>query len=97
MCETVPQKFVLVFKYKDMAGITYTSDIEQFVIEEVKKRRIEKGISQKELAYSLDVSIGFIGNVENPRYRAKYNIAHLNELAKILECSPKDFLPEKPI
>lgn len=72
------------------------SDIEQFVIDEVKKRRVEKNISQKELAYHLDTSIGFIGNVENPRYRAKYNIKHLNELAKILNCSPKDFLPQHP-
>ncbi|HML57053.1 MAG TPA: helix-turn-helix transcriptional regulator [Ferruginibacter sp.] len=72
------------------------TDIEQFVIDEVKKRRVEKDISQKELAYQLDVSVGFVGNVENPRYRAKYNISHLNELAKILNCSPKDFLPEMP-
>jgi hypothetical protein len=49
------------------------------------------------LAYLLDVSIGFIGNIENPEYRAKYNLNHLNELAKILECSPKDFLPEKSL
>ena len=54
------------------------------------------GISQKELAYLLEMSIGFIGNIENPKYRAKYNLNHLNELAKIFKCSPKDFLPEKP-
>lgn len=69
--------------------------IEQYVIDEVKRKRIAKDISQRALAYMLDVSIGFIGNVENPRYRAKYNIAHLNELAKILDCSPQDFLPKK--
>ena len=46
------------------------TDIEQFVIDEVKKRRVEKDISQKELAYQLDVSVGFVGNVEHPRYRA---------------------------
>lgn len=74
-----------------------TTDIERFVINEVKRRRTEKKISQKELAYQLDVSIGFVGNVENPKYRAKYNINHLNELARILSCSPKDFLPENPL
>jgi transcriptional regulator with XRE-family HTH domain len=69
------------------------SKIEQYVINAVRKKRIEKGISQKEIAYLLDVSIGFIGNIENPEYRAKYNLNHINELAKILDCSPKDFLP----
>jgi transcriptional regulator with XRE-family HTH domain len=72
------------------------TSLEQYVINYVKEKRIEKGYSQKDLAYLLDVSIGFIGNVENPKYRAKYNISHINELAKIFECSPKDFFPDKP-
>jgi transcriptional regulator with XRE-family HTH domain len=59
--------------------------------------RMRKGISQREIAYLLNISEGFIGNIENPNYRAKYNLSHLNEIAKILECSPKDFLPEKPL
>lgn len=71
------------------------SKIEQYVINAVRAKRIEKGISQRELAYLMEVSVGFIGDVENPKYRAKYNLNHLNELARILECSPKDFLPEK--
>ena len=73
------------------------TDIEEYVINEVRKKRITMGISQKELAYLLEMSVGFIGNIENPKYRAKYNLNHLNELAKIFKCSPKDFLPEKPI
>lgn len=72
------------------------SQIEQFVIDKIREKRIEKGISQSELANLLDVSIGFIGNVENPKYRAKYNLNHINDIAHILECSPKDFLPETP-
>ncbi len=71
--------------------------IEQFVIDTVKKKRIEKGYSQRELAYMLDVSVGFIGNTENPRYRAKYNLNHINTLAIIFKCNPKDFLPDGPI
>jgi len=76
---------------------TTHSPIEQYVINSVKEKRLEKGLSQKELAYMLDVSEGFIGDVENPNYRAKYNLNHLNELALIFSCSPKDFLPERPI
>jgi len=70
------------------------SSIEQHVVNVVRAKRIEKGWSQKELAYQLDVSIGFIGDIENPKYRAKFNLNHINELAKIFECSPKDFLPD---
>jgi hypothetical protein len=73
------------------------SRIEQHVIDVVRKKRLEKGWSQKELAYQLDVSIGFIGDIENPKYRAKYNLNHLNELAKLFECSPKEFLPDKSL
>ncbi len=73
------------------------NNIEQYVINAVREKRLKKGISQRELAYMIDVSPGFIGDVENPKYRAKYNLNHINELAKILECSPKDFLPEKAL
>ncbi|MEC3876027.1 helix-turn-helix domain-containing protein [Chryseobacterium salviniae] len=69
--------------------------IEQYVIDIVRKMRLEKKISQKELAYSLDLSIGFIGDVESYKSRAKYNLSHINRLAEIFECSPKDFLPEQ--
>lgn len=71
--------------------------IEQHVVDIVRTKRIQKGWSQKELAYQLDVSIGFIGDIENPKYRAKFNLNHINELAKIFECSPRDFLPKEPI
>lgn len=76
--------------------IAEVSEIEQYVINRVKDLRKEKGISQKELAYRLDLSIGFIGDIESPKSRAKYNLNHINELAKVFECSPKDFLPELP-
>jgi transcriptional regulator with XRE-family HTH domain len=72
-------------------------NIDQFVIDAIRELRIKNGISQREIAYHLNISEGFIGNIENPNYRAKYNLNHINEIAKILECSPKDFLPEKPI
>lgn len=73
------------------------SEIDRFVINTVREKRLEKGMSQRELAYSLELSIGFIGDIENPKYRAKYNLSHINELAKIFKCSPKDFLPEKAL
>lgn len=71
--------------------------IEQHVINAVREKRVEAKISQKELAYLLDVSIGFVGNIENPRYKSKYNLNHINKLADIFNCSPKDFLPENSL
>ncbi|WP_320052639.1 helix-turn-helix transcriptional regulator [uncultured Acetobacteroides sp.] len=68
--------------------------IEQHVIDAVKKKRLEQNISQATLAFCLNVSKGFIGDVESPKMRAKYNLNHINELAKFFNCSPREFLPE---
>lgn len=72
------------------------SDIESFVIKRVKELREQANVSQSELAVKLDVSNGFIGQVESSNYPAKYNLNHINKLAKIFACSPKDLLPEQP-
>lgn len=73
------------------------SKIDQYVISKVRERRIAKGLSQADIANDLGMSVGFIGKVESSKYPSHYNIRHLNELAKILECSPQDFLPKKPL
>lgn len=73
------------------------TSIEQFVIDKVKEKRISLGISQAELAFRLNLSNGFIGKVESTKYNSKYNLNHINNLAIILQCSPKDFFPEKPL
>ncbi|MBV4356282.1 helix-turn-helix domain-containing protein [Pinibacter aurantiacus] len=71
--------------------------IDQFVISKVREMRIEKQLSQMDLANELGMSVGFIGKIESEKYPSHYNIKHLNELAKILKCSPQDFLPKKPL
>ena len=73
------------------------SKIDQFAIDRVKEKRLEKNLSQANLAYELDMSVGFIGKVESSKYPTHYNLKHLNHLARILKCSPQDFLPKKPI
>jgi len=77
-----------------MAKIT---ELEQYVIDQVKSRRTELGISQKELSHRLNASEGWVGLVESTRTDDKYSLRRLNDLAKVLNCSPKDFLPDKPI
>ena len=74
-----------------------TTEIEQFVIDRVKQKRIEAGLSQADLATHLNVSNGFIGKVESPKYDTKYNLNHINMLAKIFNCSPAIFLPDKTL
>jgi len=63
------------------------TEIEDFVIQRVKQLRIEKGMSQRVFADNINLSQGFIRDCESPHKRAKYNINHLNEIAKVFECS----------
>jgi len=71
--------------------------IDKYVIQEVKRRRTEKKFSQSKLAFELDVPTSFIAMIESGKYDKKYNVAHLNALARILECSPKDFMPDRAL
>ncbi|MBL7739079.1 MAG: helix-turn-helix transcriptional regulator [Chitinophagaceae bacterium] len=76
------------------------SQIEQYIINRVREIRLEKRKSQADIAYGLGFeSTGYIGEIEssNSDSTAAYNIDHLNTIAKLLECSPKDFWPEKPL
>lgn len=76
---------------------TMKSPIELYIINSVRSMREKAGMSQKELSLRLEFSEGFVGHIENPKRRDKYNIRHLNELAKIFNCSPREFWPEKPL
>lgn len=72
-------------------------EIERYVISKVKEIRETKKITQEDLSLSIGKNIGFISQIEAPSKKAKYNIVHLNLIAKVLKCSPKDFWPEKPL
>ena len=73
------------------------TDIETYVINKVREKRMEQNITQSELAVRLNVSNGFIGQAESSKSPTKYNLNHLNQLAIIFDCSLKDFFPDKPI
>jgi transcriptional regulator with XRE-family HTH domain len=70
--------------------------IEQYVIDKIKEVRTQKGFSQDDIAMFLDTTRGFIGQIESPNHSSKYNLNHINKLAIELDCSPKDFFPDKP-
>ena len=73
------------------------SKIEKYIIEKVKEKRNEHELTQIVLSQKLNMSDSFVGHVETPKRRAKYNVNHINALAKIFKCSPREFLPEKPL
>jgi transcriptional regulator with XRE-family HTH domain len=73
------------------------TSFDKHIILKIKEKRIEKGLSQSELANKLGVSAGFIGKIESFNTTSKYNLHHLNKLSVIFNCSPRDFLPNNPI
>lgn len=80
-----------------MAKKILKSKIDLYIIDQVKKKREDVDLQQDDIAVHLNVSPGFISHVESPYQRAKYNTSHINELAKLFKCSPKDFWPEKAL
>lgn len=73
------------------------SKFETFIINKILEVRIEKGLTQEDIAIILNVSRGFIGQIESSNFPTKYSLDQINLLAKEFKCSPKDFMPDKPV
>lgn len=73
------------------------TEIERFVIEAVRKKREALKMSQRALAIKMGLDESYVGQAESTTEESKYNLNHLNELAKIFKCPLSDFLPEPPI
>ncbi len=73
------------------------SEIELYVIARIKQKRQDAKLSQSKFALEMNLSYGFIGQVENPKRRAKYNLNHINQAAKVFGCSVKDLMPDSPL
>ncbi len=71
--------------------------IDTYVIEKVKEMRKAKCIKQQEIADWLEVDKSYIARIESSKYDKKYSVSQLNEIAKLLGCSPKDFFPKQPL
>lgn len=71
------------------------SDIDLYIIEKVRERREALDITQADLSYALEKSRNYISNIENGSKH--YNVLMLNEVAKVLKCSPRLFWPEDPL
>jgi len=73
------------------------SKFELAVIENVKIIRNQHKRSQPYIAMILDVSDGYIGQIESEKSTSMYSYDQLNKLAIEFNCSPKDFMPEQPL
>lgn len=72
---------------------TKVTSFEQYTIDFVRKLRVTTKTSQDELATILNVSKSFIGNIENRKANAKYNLKHINMLAEHFDISPRELIP----
>ena len=70
---------------------------EMAVIDKVADMRRKKRLSQDDIAVILNLSRGYIGQIESPNNASTYNLNHLNRLAYEFGCSPQDFLPGKVV
>lgn len=57
------------------------TDSQILVINRVKKLRVDKNISQQQLALIIDATSGTIGNIESLKYPNKYTLTQLNIMA----------------
>ena len=80
-----------------MQNTNQKSKIDLYIVNKVREMRASKNLSQTDIAVHLNLSVGFVGHIESSKFRAKYNTIHLNESAKLFECSPKDFFPDIPL
>lgn len=69
--------------------------IELEIIERVRKMREAHGYTREALSFELGFDRTFIQKYE--KGLRCYNYNHLNALAKIFKCSPREFLPEEPM
>lgn len=76
-------------------GAPKKTKFELAVIDKVREMRMQKGYTQEYTAGLLNVGRAFVGQAESPNTPSKYNLNHLNKLAKEFDCSPKDFLPDR--
>ena len=73
------------------------TEIEIFVINKVKEFRIAAKLSKRKLSLELGLNYNYVFQAESPDYDTKYNLNHLNEIAKLLKCKLWDLIPEYPL
>ena len=74
------------------------SDIEEQIIQKIKKLRLERNISQSALGDILGISHGQVGNIESPRFQHKYTIKQIYTFCSFINYPFEQvFLSEKEL
>ena len=71
--------------------------VEWAIVKKVRVIRKAKGKSQRNIASFFGVTAGYIGQIETESSASMYSYDNLNELARRLDCSMGDFMPEEPL
>ncbi|OCR10980.1 helix-turn-helix transcriptional regulator [Helicobacter pullorum] len=62
------------------------------IAKNIKQKRLEKGMSQLEVALSIgQASGGFYANMENNAHGKHFNLLHLFRLSRLFECDIREF------
>ena len=77
--------------------IELVTAVEQYTIDVATKLRLKNKMSMREFGEIIGSGTSFVGSVENPNYKSKYNLKHINLFADHFGISPKEFLPEVPL
>lgn len=73
------------------------SGFELEIVKLVLQKRRDNNLTQENVASCLNVTPGYIGQIESLNEPSMYTHDQLNLLAKEMECSPKEFYPKKAI
>ncbi|MHC6202836.1 helix-turn-helix domain-containing protein [Breznakiellaceae bacterium SP9] len=65
----------------------------QYVISQIKKIRVQKGLSQMELSLRSNLTQSFLANLECGKKMP--SVLTIIKIADALEISPQDFFPER--
>ncbi len=68
------------------------SKVDLFVINKIREKRKELGVSQRGLAAILDCSPSFIGQVESDKFDIKYSVHQVFLIAQFFRLFPCRFL-----
>lgn len=80
---------VIIFMNVDKKYIYY------LVGQNLKRLRKEKGLTQERLAALTTYSLGFIMNIESPKYHQTFSLGTVWHFANVLEVDIKEFF--KPL
>ncbi|WP_157257995.1 helix-turn-helix domain-containing protein [Pedobacter ginsenosidimutans] len=73
------------------------SNFELAIVENVKRIRNQHKKYQPYIAMVLEVTDGYIGQIESVRSASMYSFDQLNKIAQEFNCSPKDFMPAESV